>query len=169
MRENKEMALLALGSNLGDRRAALSGARSALERGGQIVVRAWSRIFETAPQGGSPGQPRYLNAVLAVATALSPEQLLARCQAVEREFGRERRERWGARTLDIDILACGDRVSDAPGLILPHPRLHLRSFVLLPLLEVAPEWRHPRLGKTVRQLVAELPETASDRPLATPW
>ncbi|MBN1140832.1 MAG: 2-amino-4-hydroxy-6-hydroxymethyldihydropteridine diphosphokinase [Deltaproteobacteria bacterium] len=169
MKENKETVLLALGSNLGDRRAALSGARGALERNGEILVRAWSRIFETAPQGGAPDQPRYFNAVLAVATPLSPEQLLARCQAVEREFGRERRERWGPRTLDIDILAFGDRISETPALILPHPRLHLRSFVLLPLLEVTPEWRHPRLGKTVRRMVAELPETALDHPLAGTW
>ncbi len=169
MKRKEEIALLAFGANLGDRRRTLSAARQALERGGEIRVLRFSRLFESLAQGGPPGQPPYLNAVLAVATVLDPVSLLSRCQEIEAEFGRERRERWGPRTLDIDILAYGDRVSAGPGLILPHPRLHERSFVLLPLREVSPGWRHPLLGKTVPQLIAGLPDEDAIRPLPDAW
>ncbi|NLC72101.1 MAG: 2-amino-4-hydroxy-6-hydroxymethyldihydropteridine diphosphokinase [Desulfuromonadaceae bacterium] len=169
MERTREIALLAFGANLGDRRRTLTGARRALARGGEVEVRRCSRLFESEALGGPPGQPPYLNAVLEVATALAPEELLAWCQGIEQEFGRRRRERWGPRTLDIDILAYDGRVSHDPGLILPHPRLHLRRFVLLPLLEVAPEWRHPVSGKTVSQLVAELAAADRIRPLAGEW
>jgi 2-amino-4-hydroxy-6-hydroxymethyldihydropteridine diphosphokinase len=169
MKRKEEIALLAFGSNLGDRRRTLSAARKALKREGEVRVLRFSRLFESAAQGGPPGQPLYLNAVLVVATALDPVRLLSCCQEIEAEFGRERRERWGPRTLDIDILAYGDRVSAGPGLILPHPRLHERSFVLLPLREVSPGWCHPLLGKTVPQLAAGLPDEDTIRPLPDEW
>jgi len=169
MAGNGEIALLALGSNLGRRHHCLSGGRRALARGGQVVVRRCSRLYESAAQGGPPGQPPYLNAVIEVVSTLSPEDLLARCQEIEREFGRERLERWGARTLDIDILDFAGRVSGNPRLVLPHPRLHRRSFVLLPLLDVAPGWRHPLLGKTASQLAACLQDGGAIRVLDEEW
>jgi len=164
-----EMALLALGSNLGDRRRILIGARRELEKGGRTIVRSFSRLYESDAQGGPSGQPPYLNAIVEVITVLSPEELLVFCQTVEKKFGRERIERWGPRTLDIDILAYDGRVLRTPRLILPHPRLHLRSFVLLPLREVAPDWLHPLFGKTVSQLAAGLSDDASIRPLGEKW
>ncbi|MBQ6669228.1 MAG: 2-amino-4-hydroxy-6-hydroxymethyldihydropteridine diphosphokinase [Deltaproteobacteria bacterium] len=152
--------LLALGSNLGARKDILSGACAALERCGIPLLRR-SHLFETAPVGGPTGQPPYLNAALAAETVLTPLELLGTCQRIEALFGRERRERWGARTLDIDILAYDELLAETARLTLPHPRLHERAFVLAPLLEVAPDWRHPRLGKTTRQLWEELPERST--------
>ena len=131
-------AYIALGSNLGDRAAHLRGAVEALQRGGEVRVVAESAVYETAPVGG-PEQPDYLNMVVAVETALAPEALLDRCLAVEAEHGRVRRERWGARTLDLDLLACGSVQLAGERLTLPHPRLAERAFVLVPLAEVAPE------------------------------
>ncbi len=152
--------LLALGSNLGARKDILRGACAALERYGIPLLRR-SHLFETAPVGGPAGQPPYLNAALAAETVLTPLELLDTCQRIEALFGRERRERWGARTLDIDILAYDELLAETARLTLPHPRLHERAFVLAPLLEVAPDWRHPRLGKTTRQLWEELPERST--------
>ena len=169
MKKTGEIGLLAFGSNLGDRRNTLIGARKALERGGDVTLRRCSRLFQSPAQGGPPGQPRFLNAVVEIETVLTPEELLTRCWSIEREFGRERHERWGPRTVDIDILAYGVRVSRNPRLILPHPRLHLRSFVLLPLLEVAPDWIHPLLGKTISQLAAGLRDEEGIQPLGEAW
>ncbi len=148
--------LLALGSNLGARKEILSGACAALERCGVTILRR-SHLFETAPVGGPAGQPPYLNAALAAETSLAPLELLDACQRIETLFGRERHERWGARTLDVDILAYDDLQVETERITLPHPRLHERAFVLAPLLEVAPDWRHPILGETTRQLWEELP------------
>ncbi len=131
-------AYIALGSNLGDRAALLRGALAALQRGCDVRVVAESAVYETAPVGGPP-QPDYLNMVVAVETSLEPEALLERCLAVEAEHGRERRERWGARTLDLDLLSFGALVLRTARLTLPHPRLAERAFVLVPLAEIAPE------------------------------
>ena len=133
-------AYIALGSNLGDRAALLRGALAALQRGGDVRVVAESVVYETAPVGGPP-QPDYLNMVVAVETLLGPEALLERCLAVETEHGRVRRERWGARTLDLDLLSFGAVLLRTERLTLPHPRLAERAFVLVPLAEVAPELR----------------------------
>jgi 2-amino-4-hydroxy-6-hydroxymethyldihydropteridine diphosphokinase len=126
-------ALLALGSNLGDREAFLRAAVDALP------VVAESQVFETDPVGGPDGQGAYLNMVVAVDTTLDPHELLRWCQETERQAGRERVEHWGPRTLDIDILFYDDVQLDDPGLSIPHPRLAERRFVLAPLHEVAPE------------------------------
>ena len=131
-------AHIALGSNLGDRAALLRGALAALERAGDVRVVAESAVYETAPVGGPP-QPDYLNMVVAVETSLGPEALLERCLAVEAAHGRVRRERWGARTLDLDLLSHGAMTLQTERLTLPHPRLAERAFVLVPLAEIAPE------------------------------
>src|SRR5437588_1763279 len=128
-------ALLGLGSNLGDRLANLQRAVDLLGARDGIGVRGSSRVYETDPVGGPP-QPEYLNAVIEVETALDPYGLLGACREVEDALGRERLERWGPRTIDVGILTFGDQDIDQPDLIVPHPRMHERGFVLVPLLEL---------------------------------
>ncbi|MBK8476244.1 MAG: 2-amino-4-hydroxy-6-hydroxymethyldihydropteridine diphosphokinase [Opitutaceae bacterium] len=118
----------------------LRGAVEALRSEGDIRLLAESAVYETAPVGG-PEQPDYLNMVVAVATLLSPDALLERCLAIETAHGRVRRERWGARTLDLDLLSYGDTERQTERLRLPHPRMAERAFVLVPLAEIAPELR----------------------------
>src|ERR671922_865120 len=136
------VAYLGLGSNLGDRLANLQGAVDVLRRGRGIDVTASSRVWETAPVGG-PDQPDYLNAVVRVETHLAPEDLLAACLRAERELGRVRAERWGPRTVDVDLLLYDERAVDEPDLVIPHPRIGERAFVLVPLLELEPDPRLP--------------------------
>jgi 2-amino-4-hydroxy-6-hydroxymethyldihydropteridine diphosphokinase len=143
---------LGLGSNLGDREANLLGAERALERRG-FRVEARSSTYLTEPKDAPP-QGWFLNAVLGGTTALGPAELMAACLDAERELGRVRGPQPAApRTADVDLLLYGQEVRDQPSLVLPHPRLHERLFVLVPLAEVAPEARHPRLGLTALQLL----------------
>lgn len=162
-------AYLALGANLGDRLATFRQARAALDEHAEIEVTGASAIFETEPVGGPAGQGAYLNAVLQVATTLAPQALLAACQEIELHFGRRREEHWGPRTLDIDLLLYGEAICGGPEIILPHPRLHLRRFVLAPLLELASDLRHPLLGQTIRELHAVLDDPAGVRRLDDAW
>lgn len=130
-------AYLALGSNLGDRLETLQRAVELLRaRPGIDVIRS-SRVYETEPVG--PPQPAYLNAVVEVRTDLEPRDLLKETQAVEDELGRVRAERWGPRTIDIDVLTFDERVIDEPDLVVPHPLMHERGFVLVPLGELDPD------------------------------
>ena len=122
-----ERALVALGSNLGDREEHLAAARAALAALPRTRLVAASRVEETAPLGGMD-QPAYLNQMVALETRLEPRALLAACQAIEHSRGRVRTERWGARTLDLDIVRYGDRRVDEPDLIIPHPGLPHRDF-----------------------------------------
>lgn len=161
-------AYLALGANLGDRQRQLQGAREVLAASGVRVLAA-SPLYETGPVGGPPGQPCYLNAALQVATSLSGHDLLALCQAVESRFGRRRQEPWGPRTLDIDLLFYGQETIDEPGLVIPHPRLQQRRFVLAPLADLAPELRHPALGRSVRELLAALDNGETVRLYSREW
>ena len=131
-------AHLALGSNLGDRLGFLRTAVHALGATAGITVTAVSQVYETAPVGG-PEQGPYLNAVVAVDTDLSAAQLLAVAHRLEDEAGRVRAARWGARTLDVDVLLVGNERVDTPELTVPHPRLAERGFVLAPLADVAPD------------------------------
>jgi 2-amino-4-hydroxy-6-hydroxymethyldihydropteridine diphosphokinase len=164
-----ETAFLAFGSNLGDRQGTLSKARAILQRAQGIEIGKASRLYETDPLGGPPGQSPYLNSVLELRTELSPVELLSCCLKIEQQFGRERQERWGPRTLDLDILFFGKVVSASPGLTIPHPRLHERPFVLMPLADIAPEWVHPLQKKTVRQLCACLKDVSGVRCLNEEW
>ncbi len=151
-------AHLSLGSNVGDRLETLMAALFALEDADGIAVAEVSGVYETAPWGGVEQEP-FLNLVATVATTLSPHGLLAECQAVEAELGRdrEREERWGPRTCDIDVLTYADEVVDAEDLVVPHPRLVERAFVLVPLLEVWPGGVLPDGTRITRALAALAP------------
>jgi 2-amino-4-hydroxy-6-hydroxymethyldihydropteridine diphosphokinase len=127
-------AFLGLGSNLGDRRGYL---RDAIERLPDIV--AVSPVYETDPVGGPPGQGAYLNCVVELWTSRTPRELLAAAQAAEATAGRVRLERWGPRTLDVDVLLVGDDKVEEADLVVPHPRMWERGFVLVPLGDLAPE------------------------------
>jgi 2-amino-4-hydroxy-6-hydroxymethyldihydropteridine diphosphokinase len=155
-------AYVGLGSNLGDRAAHLLLGLSALSRLPKTRLLRLSPVYETDPVG--PPQPPYLNMVAELETELSPKGLLAEMLRIEKALGRERRERWGPRTLDLDLLLYGDLVLEEAGLSVPHPRLHERAFVLVPLLDLLPEGRHPLLGQSFAELLASL-DASSVRPL----
>jgi 2-amino-4-hydroxy-6-hydroxymethyldihydropteridine diphosphokinase len=133
------VAYLGLGSNVGDRLAHLQAAVDGLAATPGVRVVALSRVYETAPVGG-PAQADYLNAVVAVDTTLDARGLLGVAQALEDDEGRVRAVRWGPRTLDVDVLLAGEERVFEPDLVVPHPRLADRVFVLVPLADVAPEW-----------------------------
>ncbi len=148
-------AVLSLGSNLGDSEAILSSAAEALNEVGEVV--ALSNFLINRPVGGPP-QPDYLNAILILETELDPEELLRVCQAIEGVFGRTRGNndvRWGPRTLDIDLITCGELVQESELLTLPHPRAAERFFVLAPWLEIDAQAHLPGVGP-VADLLANL-------------
>ena len=132
------VGFLGLGSNLGDRLANLQAAVDALQAEPGLRVAASSRVWETTPVGGPP-QPDYLNAVVRIETDLSARDLLDVARRVESRMGRIRKERWGARTIDVDVLLFDEEQIDEPDLVVPHPRMTERAFVLLPLLELEPD------------------------------
>ncbi|MFB8776569.1 2-amino-4-hydroxy-6-hydroxymethyldihydropteridine diphosphokinase [Streptomyces broussonetiae] len=144
---NPQRAVLSLGSNLGNRLENLQGAVDALADTPGLRVKAVSPVYETEPWGVEPGsQPSYYNAVVVLKTTLPPSSLLERAHAVEEAFHRVRDEHWGPRTLDVDIVAYADAVSDDPQLTLPHPRAHERAFVLAPWLDIDPDAQLPGRG-----------------------
>lgn len=145
--------ILSLGSNQGDRVRHLERGLERLRA--HVDLEAVSSIYETQPVG-LRDQPWFLNLVCQGTTRLRPRAMLEFIQEVERTEGRKRSLRFGPRTLDIDIIAYDDRVIDDPDLQLPHPRMAERAFVLEPLVEIAPDWRHPRLKRTARELHAEV-------------
>ena len=145
------LAAIGLGGNLGDPQAAFDAAIERLGREPGVRVVTTSSTWRSAPWGRTD-QPEFANAVVLVETARSPRELLTLLMREEKRAGRARGERWAPRTLDLDLLFVGDAVLDEPGLTLPHPRLAERSFVLEPLLEVAPDWRHPVTGDSVREM-----------------
>lgn len=147
-------AALALGSNLGDRRGHLERAIAALRT--RTRVMAISSFHETEPVGGPAGQGLYLNAAVVLETDLTPDALLELAREIEAAAGRERTEPWGPRTLDVDLLLCGDAVIRTPDLEVPHSRLAGRLFVLAPLREIAADWVVPGLGRSVEELHADL-------------
>lgn len=181
---NGDVAIVALGANLnsafGTPKTTLEHALSMLEaRGARVLKRARWRRTPAFPSGSDPN---FVNGAVSLLTELGASQLLALLHEIEMELGRERGRRWGPRVCDLDLIAYGGAVfpdagtvrgmmalgaraavSPAPeGLILPHPRLHERAFVLAPMADIAPDWRHPLTGFSVTQMLAALPETARD-------
>ncbi|HPI73176.1 MAG TPA: 2-amino-4-hydroxy-6-hydroxymethyldihydropteridine diphosphokinase [bacterium] len=151
------IAYLSVGSNLGDRLYFLCAAVRRLTDAAEIHVGALSSVYETEPVGKAD-QADFLNAVVQVQTPLPPRRLLDHLLQLERQLGRQRNERWGPRTIDLDLLAMANAVSNDPDLLLPHPRLISRRFVLQPFAEIAPEWVLPGGEKTIAELLSVCPD-----------
>ncbi|EDX86559.1 2-amino-4-hydroxy-6-hydroxymethyldihydropteridine pyrophosphokinase [Synechococcus sp. PCC 7335] len=150
-------AAIGLGSNLGESQKILLAAIEVIDSAVHTTVVGRSHFYKTAAIG--PPQPDYINACITIETELSAQQLLSYLLAVEQQFGRVRRERWGPRSLDLDLLlygSYGSHIINRPGLTIPHPRLHERLFVLVPLTDVAPKWQHPIVQITVEACLAKL-------------
>ncbi|WP_030942599.1 2-amino-4-hydroxy-6-hydroxymethyldihydropteridine diphosphokinase [Streptomyces sp. NRRL S-646] len=162
--QNPKRAVISLGANLGNRLETLQGAIDALEDTPGVRIKAVSPVYETEPWGVEPGsQPSYFNAVVVLKTTLPPSSLLERAHAVEEAFHRVRDERWGARTLDVDIVAYADLIDDDPHLTLPHPRAHERAFVLAPWHDMEPEAHLPGRGAVAALLDAVTREGVTPR------
>ena len=148
--------LIALGSNLGDRLQQLHSAVAVLKGSQYLVVKSISAVYETAPVGGPDDQGPYLNAAALIETDCTAAALLEHLHKCEADHERERVVRWGARTLDLDLLTYDDLVSDEAQLELPHPRMHVRPFVMMPVCDIAADLIHPRLGLTMRDILNAL-------------
>ncbi len=149
-------ALIALGSNVGDRERTLDRALEALGCNPAASIAARSRWRETAPVGGPPAQGSFLNGAALLETSLEPASLAALLRETEARLGRKRHQRWGPRTLDLDLLLFGERIIDTPDLTVPHARMAWRRFVLEPAAEIAPSMLHPTIGWTVSRLLDHL-------------
>lgn len=166
------IAHVGLGSNVGDRLAHLQRALESLARLNGVELVAASRVYESEPAGGPPGQERYFNAVVRLRTALNAVGLLRRLHEIEDELGRLRTVRWGPRTIDLDLLLFGDAVIQTDDVRVPHPHLPERPFVLAPLADLDPDLREPKSGRPVRELLAACPHSdcrvAADQTLSVP-
>lgn len=167
--EKTVTAYLGLGANLGERLETLRGARQALHKVPAVNVVASASLYESVAIGGPEGQPPYLNSVVQIETVFSPERLLETCQQIEKDFGRRRDEHWGPRTLDIDLLFFDNILRLDPDLVLPHPRLHERAFVLMPLVDLAPDLTHPVVFLTLEELLLRLDSTEGVQRIADLW
>ena len=149
-----QMVYLLLGSNLGNRKEILDKAINLLSQKVGVVI-LQSKDYETAPWGIT-NQPDFLNLAVSIQTRLEPLQILEITQSIENQLGRVRKEKWGARLIDIDILFYGNEIIDEPNLKIPHPLLQERDFALTPLVEIAPNFVHPVFGKTILELREKL-------------
>ncbi|HKW86001.1 MAG TPA: 2-amino-4-hydroxy-6-hydroxymethyldihydropteridine diphosphokinase [Nitrospiraceae bacterium] len=164
----RETVYIGFGSNLGDRLDFCDRAVTLLSLLPATQVTAVSSLYETEPvnDAGNPGTSWFLNGVVQLETEVKPESLLEVCCEVERALGRNQERREGPRTMDLDILFYGTRMINDPGLVIPHPRSHLRRFVLTPMVELDPDWRHPVLQRTVKDLLEHLTDHAQVRRLS---
>jgi len=149
------LALVALGSNLGDRLMHIRHAVERLAAHPAVRLLRCSRVIETPPMGPQDQGP-YLNAVVAFDTNARPDELLALCRQIEKVGRRQRTDHWGPRTIDLDLVDVGGRICDTPELRLPHPGVGQRAFVLIPLSDVAPAWRHPETGEPLGEMIAKI-------------
>lgn len=164
MKHNNRV-FIALGSNLGDRLGYLGKAILHLSQHEKIWIKSFSSVYETDPVGYLEQDPFY-NMVIEIETALKAKELLSVCLTIEKNLGRERKIVNGPRTVDLDLLFFGDEILQEEDLILPHPRLHERAFVMIPLAEIAPEMVHPVLGKSCKELADERSKEGGVRRLA---
>ncbi|MBW6515679.1 MAG: 2-amino-4-hydroxy-6-hydroxymethyldihydropteridine diphosphokinase [Candidatus Cloacimonetes bacterium] len=151
---------LSLGSNVGDRLQTIISAIEELQKHPKIFDLKASRMYLTEPYGLAK-QPDFINCAVRIETVLSARDILQEINIIEKDFGRRREIRWGARTLDIDILFFGNQVIQEPDLIIPHPQIHKRAFILQPLHELCPDLVHPVLHKTVRTLLENLTDNVT--------
>ena len=152
----KARAFIGAGANLGEPVRQIRQAKDALQKSPGVKFLGASSLYRTQPMGPI-AQPPFINAVFSLECGMSPKDLLALLLSVEEKMGRIRRERWGPRVIDLDLLFYGDMVISEQGLEVPHPRLHERRFVLAPLVEIAPDVVHPVLKKSASDLLAALP------------
>ena len=154
------LAYIGFGSNIGDRFAYIQNAIQVLAEVEEITLQKISSLYETAPVGDE-AQAKFLNGVVAIKTYLSPHTLLQTLRQIETDVGRQHRTRWGPREIDLDILIYGDICLQAPNLVIPHPDMHLRRFVLIPLAEIAPDLVHPVLNETIQTMLERLADDKS--------
>ena len=154
-----KQVFIGVGSNLGDREKHIQRARDFVGSVRGVRFVACSQVRETDPVGGPSGQGKYLNAVLRIETELAPWELMRRLLSIEKELGRERQEKNGPRTIDLDILFYDQEILTGPDLTVPHPRAHERDFVMEPMTELAPDFVHPVLKRTMRGILNNLDAT----------
>jgi 2-amino-4-hydroxy-6-hydroxymethyldihydropteridine diphosphokinase len=161
----REIAYIGFGSNVGDRVDFCNRAVTLLGLLPHSQVTGVSLLYETEPvkDGANPGDEWFLNGVVQLETDVTPKSLLAVMREIERSLGRDQDDRSGPRTIDLDLLFYGDRAIDEPGLVVPHPRLHQRRFVLMPLSELAPLLMHPVMRRSVNQMLAEVEDQSEVR------
>jgi len=161
----RETAFIGFGSNVGDRVDWCDRAVTLLGLLPHSQVLGVSPLYETEPikDGTDPGDGWFLNGVVKLETDVTPRSLLMVLREIERSLGRDEEDRSGPRTMDLDLLFYGSRVIEEPGLVVPHPRLHQRRFVLLPLSELDPSWIHPSVGRSIAQLLAEVKDRSEVR------
>jgi 2-amino-4-hydroxy-6-hydroxymethyldihydropteridine diphosphokinase len=148
---------LSLGSNLGERLRYLKKAIEKIGEADSVIIRKVSPVYETAPVG-KPDQPRFFNLAVLIETSLPPLPLLDFLLEIEKKLGRERKEKWGSRTIDLDILLYDELITHSVRLTLPHPRMHQRRFVLVPLAQINPHLFHPLLKKSVAEILRLCPD-----------